>query len=403
MRVLHLVTNTEGGAGRAALRLHQAQKIVGIDSILLTRQSKYSYSTKSKMIQTFFSIFGKCITLIGKIISKSEYGLVTPFSSPVLGLQEIFDLKPDLVHIHNWYNFISIDEIKKIMKKYPTIFTLHDERLLTGGCHYTYNCNSFHISCTDCPAIKIGQHLISYSKNNFDSIFNMNIQYGIISPSNWLLQKAKLAPVGKNALVSRKILNIIGDEFRVEKYTKRKNLIPTILFVASNLEAHIKGLDMLLEAGNRYCTKYNLELRICLIGEGQCPTISEKNDRLFIEKMGLLTNPELKSRYLDSDLVAVVSREDNSPNVIGEAMSLGLPVLGTKVGGIPEIIIDGFNGVIVDLNSESICDGLFRAIVQLSLDTMGENAFKSSQTQYSIENIVDLHLRSYGEVIENHR
>jgi glycosyltransferase involved in cell wall biosynthesis len=49
-----------------------------------------------------------------------------------------------------------------------------------------------------------------------------------------------------------------------------------------------------------------------------------------------------------STALAIGSRMDTSPNVVSEAHAIGLPVIGTRVGGIPEMIDEGTDGYVVD-------------------------------------------------------
>jgi glycosyltransferase involved in cell wall biosynthesis len=53
----------------------------------------------------------------------------------------------------------------------------------------------------------------------------------------------------------------------------------------------------------------------------------------------------LRDYYSVADAFVMPSREDNLPNVIVEAMACGTPVLSFNVGGMAEIIRDGFNGL----------------------------------------------------------
>ena len=52
-----------------------------------------------------------------------------------------------IFHIHNWFNLINLMELRKLLDLgYGVVFTLHDQRLFTGGCHYSLNCSKFKIN-----------------------------------------------------------------------------------------------------------------------------------------------------------------------------------------------------------------------------------------------------------------
>jgi glycosyltransferase involved in cell wall biosynthesis len=69
--------------------------------------------------------------------------------------------------------------------------------------------------------------------------------------------------------------------------------------------------------------------------------------------------------YRAADLLLLTSDHEGTPNVIMEAMACGLPVVATRVGGVPEIVQNGETGFLCDPADE---DGLARAILKLIAD-----------------------------------
>lgn len=61
---------------------------------------------------------------------------------------------------------------------------------------------------------------------------------------------------------------------------------------------------------------------------------------------GPLDEPAMRQAYLDADLYLLPSYSENSPNSLGEAMLLGLPCVAARVGGIPDLLEDGRQGVL---------------------------------------------------------
>jgi len=111
----------------------------------------------------------------------------------------------------------------------------------------------------------------------------------------------------------------------------------------------VKGYDILLQALIILGKKYSL----AIIGAGD----QKKNYLEFIEInqlgdqvtfLGKLPNNQIK-KYLDqSDIYCQPSRSEGLPSAPLEAMGCGLPVVASRVGGLPEIIIDDFNGYLFE-------------------------------------------------------
>ena len=59
-------------------------------------------------------------------------------------------------------------------------------------------------------------------------------------------------------------------------------------------------------------------------------------------------NDELPKWYAAADAFVLPSRNEGTPAVILEAMASGTPIIASKVGGIPEIISDGVNGLLFE-------------------------------------------------------
>ncbi len=63
---------------------------------------------------------------------------------------------------------------------------------------------------------------------------------------------------------------------------------------------------------------------------------------------GRLTEEEMKERFLKANVFVCASVLENSPNTVGEAMLLGVPVVASRAGGIPDMITDGVDGLLFE-------------------------------------------------------
>ncbi|MCR4279223.1 MAG: glycosyltransferase, partial [Candidatus Zambryskibacteria bacterium] len=121
------------------------------------------------------------------------------------------------------------------------------------------------------------------------------------------------------------------------------------LVVGANSELHpVKGIDVLLDAWEKFTRKNHANL--VLIGAGELRETLEDyatelgiNDRVMFK--GYVDNAK---QYLAGlDIYCMPSRSEGLPYALLEAGIAGLPVIATKVGGIPEIVENGLSGALV--------------------------------------------------------
>jgi glycosyltransferase involved in cell wall biosynthesis len=130
-----------------------------------------------------------------------------------------------------------------------------------------------------------------------------------------------------------------------------------------------KGIAVLLKAVLQLKRKYKLGTELTIAGSGPkeyqlkeyAKTLGIGKDVHFIGYVR--DNAKLSRLYQDSDVFILPSYTEGVPKVILEAMANGLPVVATSVGGIPEIIQNGLNGLLVPTeDAEAICDSVYRLL-----------------------------------------
>ncbi|HYZ77604.1 MAG TPA: glycosyltransferase [Gaiellaceae bacterium] len=164
----------------------------------------------------------------------------------------------------------------------------------------------------------------------------------VLAPSEAMA--AALAAHAPRARI-RVVPNVVDDElFRPAEHEPSHRLISAGLMG----ENGAKGYDVLLEAMALVDGAAHLEL----VGDG--PRRAEYEalaHRLGLAKRvrfsGLRSKPELAERMRRADLFVLASRFENNPCVVLEAMASGLPVVATRVGGLPELV-DERSGLIAE-------------------------------------------------------
>lgn len=162
---------------------------------------------------------------------------------------------------------------------------------------------------------------------------------------------------------------------------KRSTLF-TILFVG-RLDDSKKGLLNVIKA----VSLIDIKLKLIVItpqylkneySVNIMDSINEINalDGKEIEMLVNIEQSKLPYYYNQADVFVFTPEQDSMPNVILEASSCELPIISTKVGGIPSIITSDFNGILIEPNNPEI---LKEKLLALNMDsnlrkTLGKNA-----------------------------
>lgn len=171
------------------------------------------------------------------------------------------------------------------------------------------------------------------------------------------------------------------------------------LIVGTLAELHpVKGLDILIEAWESFSKRHNAELII--LGEG------EARDKLeeLTELLGITGTVTFKGymedarKYLSAfDIFVLPSRSEALPYTLLEAGFAELPIIATNVGGIPEIIETGINGVLIDPEEP---DTLFSTLMLLTENKklrarLGQDLKENILKNFSVKQMAEQTLRHY--------
>ena len=174
---------------------------------------------------------------------------------------------------------------------------------------------------------------------------------------------------------------------------------PVTFGTAANLEYH-KGIEILLAAAARVETPLQLEI----YGDGTArEELAAEASRLGLSARFHGFDPEFRSKIRELDVFVLPTRGDNLPVSILEAMANGLPVISTRVGGIPEQIEDGATGYLIEPDD---VDGLATAMEKLASDParreeFGRAAAAKVEREFSSESVARRLLDVYEQVAKS--
>jgi len=351
-----LIVNTfdiEGGAARAAYRLHRALLSEGVDSEMLV-QNKSSDD---------FTVFGNT-TKVQKVMAKLRPTLdslpirlykertKTLFSSSWLPFSNIVDkineINPDIVHLHWICNgMMRIEDIARI--KAPIVWSLHDNWAFTGGCHIMWECDKYKENCGACPRLGSDNENDLSRKiwNRKQKVFSTLPDITIIGLSRWLEGCAKESSLLKDKRVVNLPNPIDTERFKLFDKQKSRELwsLPQdkklVLFGANSAISDInKGFVQLSEALHKLTDK-NIEFVV--FGSSE-PQVSQDFGFKTHYLGHLHDDVSLVTLYSAVDVMIVPSLQENLSNAIMESLACGTPVVAFDIGGNGDMIEHMQNG-----------------------------------------------------------
>jgi len=117
---------------------------------------------------------------------------------------------------------------------------------------------------------------------------------------------------------------------------------------------------------------------------------------------GFVPYEDLKALYSTCDIFVLPSFEEGQGVVLLEAMASGKPLIGSKVGGIPMQIRDGWNGFLVKPGNEKVLAEKIKYLVENEEERikMGKNSRKLAKEEFDWEKIAERYLEVYEEVVK---
>jgi len=159
----------------------------------------------------------------------------------------------------------------------------------------------------------------------------------------------------------------------------------------------IKNLVALLEALK------GLPYTLDIIGNGQQEEELKRftiNNKVKANFLGNIPNHKLPEILSTHELFVLPSLLEGMPKTLLEAMACGLPVIGTNVEGIKEVIKHGENGILCDTDSGSIRKAITSVMEDEGLrKRLGKNARKTIEKGFSLEKLVDKELELYTQLL----
>jgi len=169
----------------------------------------------------------------------------------------------------------------------------------------------------------------------------------------------------------------------------------------------IKGSDIILNAffllGKNYIERHSV--KIIFVGDGIMRRNLEDNVKKcgfekYINFLGSIKHEEVPDIYKLADIYIIASLYEGTPLSLLEAMFNGLPIIGSDVRGINNIILDGENGLLFEKNNSlSLMTKIKKLLdnIKLMMD-LGMKTEKYFKDNFNFEDTLNGHLKLYEQV-----
>jgi glycosyltransferase involved in cell wall biosynthesis len=191
----------------------------------------------------------------------------------------------------------------------------------------------------------------------------------------------------KNKLVFNGSLFVDIDRFFPSKnYSNRLNVVGYFGAITEH-----KGIWNLVKA-IPIVLRNSDDIRFVIGGDG--PLLVDIKDYLKgsniigsdrVDFVGSIRHEEMPSYLNEVKLLVLPSYGEGMPNILLEAMACGTPALATPVGGVPDLILDGFNGFILKKNSpKAIAESINGVLKNTKLEFISGNCRSTVEQEYTL-------------------
>ena len=377
-KILHISSSIRGGAGIASYRMHNSLIKNGYNSSLYIKN--YSETNYPKNIFFSNSCFFFKIKKIVKLILPSNIHFylknfffkkeINPFcfyqknELNKKGLDKNFlnvVRKYDILFVHWVSDFINTHDLDKIFsfKSIKIIFVMLDHAHITGGCHFSLNCEKFQSTCLNCPALRKKNslaHLQLIEKSDKIKRFKADL----ITFSKTDLKLAKSSKI-KFKKYLKTTIPIELDEFDLTRSKMNNNKY--LFSCAFNFEDERKGVSYFIKVLDHLDKKLKNK-KITVLCTNVPSDLEIKYNNINFEKFNYDDDPKEYSKiYKKADVFVFTSIADSAPQMPVESLICGTPVVSFEVANLKEVITEKNDGIIVsNLNTSYMAEKIYHIL-----------------------------------------
>jgi glycosyltransferase involved in cell wall biosynthesis len=311
--------------------------------------------------------------------------------------------KPDIAHFHNIHAHLTASILAPLRARHiPIVWTLHDYRLVCPNTSFLSNgeicerClpNRFHEAVLQrCKKGSLAASFVAMLTTWYDRLIGIpRIVDCFITPSDFL--KGKLVQGGFDPARITTVPNFVD-------LSTYRALPERDYFLYVGRLSPEKGLDILVRAVATLD-----EGRLIIVGTGPeeeaLRALTREAGASRVEFAGYRSGDELKTLLAGAQFVVLPSRwYENLPFAVMEAFAAAKPVVASRIGGIPEMVDDGMNGILFPMGDEAALAEALRRMLrdrEARLE-MGRRGREKAERLYDREGHYRRIMRIYEDVL----
>ena len=410
MKILHINTfDINGGAARAAYRLHRALLTENIDSKMLVQKK----TSDDHTVIAPQSKFEKGANLIRPTLDNlplyqyknRTQSLFSPAWLPFSQIpKKIAQINPDIVHLH-WIAgaMMSINDLAKIDK--PIVWSLHDMWAFTGGEHYDEDQQHYLDRCGNSKVLN-GKRDNDLSRKGWErkrKVYAHIENMTIVGLSNWIHQAAKSSSLlqDKNHTQLPNPIDTITflpfDKVEARRLFNLPINKKLILFGAMDATSDPrKGFNYLFEALKKMESE-NIELVIFGSSQPDTPLDFEQP----VHYLGhLYDDISLRVLYSAANIMIVPSLQESFGQTATEAMACGTPVVSFNTTGLKDIVDHKSNGYLAQpFDTDDLAKGMEWVLDAPNYQKLCDNAREKVLTHFDSQIVARQYITLYKEIL----
>lgn len=414
MRILIVNTSERtGGAAVAANRLMEALTNNGVKAKMLVRDKETDHLTVAALPQSWrqqWHFLWERLVIWLHLRLRRERLFEIDIANSGTDITQLPEFREaDVIHLH-WVNqgMLSLGDIRHILDAgKPVVWTMHDIWPATALCHYARGCERYHEGCCHCPLLpgdSANDLAARVWRRKQRMLAGRHITF--VACSQWLADEAR-----KSALLQDQTVTNIPNPIDTRVFRPHNRLaartalgLPAdkriVLFVSQRVTDPRKGMDYFVESVGRLLQQYpdyQQNTAIAILG-GHAEEVASRL-ALPAYALGYVSEPQrIVQVYSAADVFVLPSLEDNLPNTIMEAMACGVPCVGFRVGGIPEMIDHRQSGYVAALHdADDLAAGIHYVLDEADHEELSRQCLQKVAQCYSQQHVASRYLQIYSK------